>query len=129
MINRVQWSTGAAVGADGVATSTGYSVAVRGKVLAVHVAYLLTPPAATTDFTLSDEDDPAAESIITLVNAATDIKIYPRRATQTNANAALLYAAAGTPVSEPYVIHGRLKATIAQANALDYCTVTVWIER
>jgi hypothetical protein len=128
MINRVQFSTGAAVGADGAATSTGYSVAVRGKVLAVHVAYLLTPPAATTDFTLSDEDDPAAESIISLANAATDIKIYPRRVTEKNDGTDILYVA-GEEVFEPYVVHGRLKATIAQANALDYCTVTVWLER
>jgi hypothetical protein len=27
------------------------------------------------------------------------------------------------------VVHGRLEATIAQANANDYCDVTVWFER
>ncbi len=77
MIDRIVINTGPAVGADGSASATAYSPHVSGKVLAVYVAYLNSPPAGTTDFTLSDEADPTAESIITLVNAATDIKVYP----------------------------------------------------
>jgi hypothetical protein len=130
MIDRIQFSTGAcATAAAGSATATGYSPHVAGRVLAVAVEYQDSPPAATTDFTLADESDPLAEAIVTLANAATDLKLYPRRATQTNANAALLYAAGGTPVSEPYAVHGRLKATIAQANTGDSVLVTVWLER
>ena len=127
MIDRVQWSTGAAVGSAGSATATGYSAPVRGQVLAVHVDYQDSPPAGTTDFTLSDEDDPASESIISLANAATDVKIYPRRVTEKNDGTDILYTA-GEEVFEPYVVHGRLEATIAQANAGDYCVVTVWIQ-
>jgi len=127
VIDRVQFSTGAAVGGDGAATATGYSPHVRGRVLAVHVAYLDSPPAATTGFTLSDEGDPASEAIVSLANAATDVRLYPRRQVQSNANAGLTYD--GTrPVSEPYVVHGRLEATIAQANAGDSATVTVWLD-
>ena len=63
MINRVELSTGLAVGSAGSATATGYSVHVAGKVLAVYVDFQDSPPAATTDFTLSDEADPASESI------------------------------------------------------------------
>lgn len=127
MIDRVQWSTGAAVGSAGSATATAYSPPVRGKVLAVHIAYLDSPPAGTTDFTLSDEDDPAAESIITLANTATDIKIYPRRLVETNDGTDITFD--GTrKVYEPYSVHGRLKSVIAQANANDYCVVTVWLE-
>ena len=127
MIRQVQFSTGAAAGADGVATATGYSGGpVAGRVLAVHVDYLDSPP-ATTDLTLSDAGDPAAESILSLVNQATDIKIYPRRLVETNDGTDLTYD--GTrKVYEPHVVHGRLKAVIAQANAADSCTVTVWIE-
>ncbi len=33
------------------------------------------------------------------------------------------------PVCEPYAVHGRLKATLAQANSGDSCILTVWIER
>jgi len=128
MIDRVQWSTGVAAGGAGVATATGYSAAIQGEVLAVNVAYLDSPPAATTDFTLSDEQDPAAESIVSRVDSATDIKICPRRLTEKNDGTDILYAA-GEEVYEPYVVHGRLKAVIAQANNGDSCTVTVWFRR
>jgi len=126
MIDRVQFTTGAASGSAGSATSTGYSAHVAGEVLAVHVDYQDSPPAATTDFTLSDEADPASEAIIPLSNTATDIKIYPERVVEKNDGTDWLYAA-GEEVSRPYVVYGRLKAVIAQANANDYCIVTVWI--
>jgi len=126
MIDSVKWSTGAATGGAGVATATGYSPAIHGEILAVHVAYLGSPPAGTTDFTLSDEQDPAAESIITLVNAATDVKIYPRRVLEQNDGTDLFYVAAGESVYGLYAVHGRMEATIAGANNDDYCDVTVW---
>ncbi len=127
MIDRIQFTTGAAVGADGVATATDHSPHVAGKVLAVHVDYQDSPPAATTDFILSDEGDPASETIVSLTDQATDIKIYPRRVTEQNDGTDILYVA-GEEVFEPHVVHGRLEATIAQANAGDSVTVTVWIE-
>ncbi len=128
MIDRVFLTTGAATGSAGAATATGYSVEVSGEVLAVYVNYQDSPPAATTDFTLSDEADPASESIISISNSATDIKIYPRRVTEKNDGTDILYTT-GEEVYEPYVVHGRLEATIAQANANDYVDVTVWIRR
>jgi hypothetical protein len=127
MISMVVFSTGAATGGAGLATATGYSVPVIGKIMAVYVNYQDSPPAATTDFTLSDESDPASESIISLANQATDIKIYPRRVTEQNDGTDILYVA-GEEVFEPYVVHGRLEATIAQANNDDYVDVTVWYE-
>lgn len=127
MIDRIQFTTGAAVGSDAVATATGYSSHVAGLVLAVHVDYIDSPPAATTDFTLSDEGDPASEAIVSLTDQATDIKIYPRRVTEKNDGTDILYVA-GEEVFECYAVHGRLEATIAQANAGDSVTVTVWIE-
>lgn len=127
MLNVINFSTGAAAGSDGSATSTGYSVAVSGEVLAVYVDYKDSPPAGTTDFTLSCASDPASESIISLSNAATDIKIYPRRVLETNDGTDLTYD--GTrKVYGLYIIHGRLEAVIAGANAGDYCDVTVWIK-
>ena len=128
MIDSVKWSTGAASGGAGVATSTGYSPVIRGEVLAVYVDYQGSPPAGTTDFTLSDEQDPAAESIITLVDAATDVKIYPRRVTELNDGTDITYDGTNE-VYEPYVVHGRLKAVIAGANNDDYCNVTVWFKK
>jgi len=127
MIDRIQWTTGLAEGDDGSATATGYSPPVAGKVLAVHVDYKDSPP-NTTDFTLSDEEDPASESIVSLSDQATDVKVYPRRVTEKNDGTDILYTS-GEEVYEPYVVHGRLEAVIAQANADDYCVVTVWLER
>ena len=127
MIDRIQFSTGAAVGSDAAATATGYSSHVSGKVLAVHVDYVDSPPAGTTDFSLSDESDPASEAIVSLTDQATDIKIYPRRVTEKADGTDILYVA-GEEVYEPHVVHGRLEATIAQANAGDSVTITVWIE-
>ncbi len=126
MIDRIELTTGAAAGSAGSATATGYSAHVVGEVLAVYVNYQDSPPAGTTDFTLSDEADPASEAIISLTNAATDIKIYPRRVTEKNDGTDILYTT-GEEVFEPYVVHGRLEATIAGANANDYCDVTVWL--
>ncbi len=127
MIDRIQFSTGVAVGGDGVATATGLSGHVRGKVQKVHIDYLDSPPALTTDFTLSDESDPGSEAIVSLVDAATDITIYPRRITEKNDGTDVLYTT-GEEVHEAFVVHGRLEAVIAQANAGDSCTVTVWLE-
>lgn len=126
MIDRVTFSTGAATGGAGAATATGHSVHVAGEVLAVYVVYQDSPPAATTDFTLSDAADPASEAIISLTNAATDVKIYPRRITEKNDGTDILYVT-GEEVHEPYVVCGRLEATIAQANDDDYADVTVWV--
>jgi len=128
MIDRIQFGTGAATGSAGAATATGYSdTPVRGRVLAVWVAYTDSPP-ATTDLTLSDEDDPGGESIVSLSDANTDIKLYPRRVIETNDGTDITYD--GTrKVYEPYVVHGRLKATLAQADAGDSATITLWLER
>lgn len=125
----VKWSTGAATGGAGAATSTGHSPHISGKVKAVYVDYVGSPPAGTTDFTLSDENDPASESIVSLVNAATDTKLYPRRILEQADGTDLLYAAAGEEVYGEFVVHGRLEATIAGANNDDYCEVHVWYER
>lgn len=127
MIDRVQFTTGVAAGTAGSATNTGYSSHVSGEVLAVHVDYQDAPP-STTDITISDEADPAAEAIVSLVDQATDIKIYPRRVTEKNDGTDILYTT-GEEVFEPYVVHGRLKAVIAQANAADYAVITAWIRR
>ena len=122
MIDRVQWSTGAAAGSAGSATATGYSAPVNGEVLAVHVDYLDSPP-ATTDVTVSDEDDPSSEAIVNLANANTDVRLHPRR---------LVEGPDGTDATDAFdrfPVHGRLEAVIAGANAGDSVTVTAWIRR
>lgn len=121
MISRIDFTTGACAGGAGVSTATGYSGYTVGEILAVHVNYQGSPPAATTDFTLSHEGDPSGELIVNLVDQATDIKLYPRRLAEAND---------GTDATDafvPYIVDGRLIATIAQANDADYCDITVWI--
>jgi len=128
MIDRIKFSTGAAVGANGSATATGYSPHITGKILKVHVAYLDSPPAATTDLYLYEAEDPnATEYIVNLQNAATDATLYPRRNLVTNTNVALVYST-GNNVVDHYVACGRLAAKIDGANAADYVEVTVWFE-
>ncbi len=127
MIDRVEWGTGNTAGGAGVSTANANSPHVAGKILAVYVKYNGSPPGATTDFTLKDANDPGAESIVTLVDTATSQKLYPRRVTEKNDGTDILYVA-GEEVHEPYVVHGPLTATIAQANDDDSATVTVWVE-
>ena len=125
MIDRVQWNTGVAAGSAGSATATGYSPHIAGEVLAVHVAYEDTPP-ATTDITVSDEGDPSSEAIVSLANANTDIKLYPERVRETNDGTDQTYD--GTrKVYGPHVVHGRLEAVIAGADAGDSATITAWV--
>lgn len=126
MIDRVQWIVGPAVGDDDAATVTTYSPHVSGFVHKVHVDY--TSVAANPDFTLSDEGDPASELIVNLLNQKTDITVYPRRLTETNDGTDIVYA--GTDkVYERYIVHGRLEAIFAQADADEQVVCTVWIER
>ena len=127
MIDRVQWSTGAAAGSAGSATATGYSPHVQGEVMAVHVAYLDSPP-ATTDVTISDESDPDGEAIFTSTNNNADVKKYPRANAHKSGGAAYTYDGTNA-VPIPFVVHGRLKAAIAGANSGDSATVTVWLKR
>ena len=128
MIDRVKFSTGAAAGSAGSATSTGYSTPINGTILAVYVDYQGSPPAGTTDFTLSDEDDPASTAIVSRTNTATDAMLYPRAAATDNTGTAVTYDGTNE-IYVPFPVHGRLEATIAGANAADYCDVTVWVEK
>jgi hypothetical protein len=125
MISLVKFDTGAAAGSAGSATSTAYSTHISGEILAVYVKYQGSPPAGTTDFTLSDETDPSSENIISITDAATDIKIYPRRVLELNDGTDITYDGTNE-VYGKYIVHGRLEAKIDDANAADYCDVYVW---
>ncbi len=126
MIDRIEIK-GTCVGVDGSATVTAYGPHSQGRVLAAHVSYAGDDP-GTTDVTLTDTADPASEAILTLANNATDTKIYPRRLLETNDGTDLTYD--GTrKVYGHYVLHGRPKLVVAQANAGDVITITLWIEK
>ncbi len=127
MIDLVKFTTDPATGGDGLATATGYSPPVYGRLLSVNVQYNDSPP-TTTDITVYDEGDPAQETILLKTNNNTDFRCYPRRTVQNYVAVDLTYD--GTrKVSDYFVVHGRLKGVINQANDGDSITFMVWIER
>ncbi len=125
MIDRIQIKATAS-GTAGAAAATAYGPHVAGEILKVHVDY--TGDTNTMDVALVDEADPGAEEIVNLDNQDTDIALYPRRVLETNDGTDLTYD--GThKVYAPYVVHGRLKLTVAQADDGDIVEATVWIRR
>lgn len=129
MIDRIQFDTGTATGDDGAATSTGHSPHVSGLIQAVHLCYNDDPPAGT-DFTLSDEGDPHDDLIVDLSgdSPVVDQKLYPRTVAVYADGTAFTYDGSSAYVQVPFAVHGRLEATIDEANAGDSVTVTVWIQ-
>jgi len=127
MIDLVKFTTQAATGGDGAAVATGFSPSVFGRVLSVNVQYHNSPP-STADVNLYDEGDPAAETILSKLNNNVDFRCYPRRGVQNNAGTDLTYD--GTrKINEHYVVHGRLKGVLSQANDGNAATFLVWMER
>jgi hypothetical protein len=102
----------------GSATVTGYGPEMVGEILAFSVEYLDSPP-ATTDVVISDARDPANAAILTLANANTDGRWYPR---------SYLCDDVGTPWSLPVEIpiESRLKVVMTGANVGDSVNVGVW---
>ncbi|MDD5466339.1 MAG: hypothetical protein PHS96_00895 [Anaerolineales bacterium] len=125
MIDRVFFTSGAVP--PGGSTAQGYSPRIAGLVLAVHVAYL-GGGAATTDFSLTAEDNPAQEPVVELLDQASNALLYPRRPVQDRAGAGLTYDGAH-PVAAPYAVAGRLVATLTGANPGQSVAVTAWVQR
>lgn len=97
--------------------ATGYTAPVSGFVHAI----TYTPPGANAlatgaDVTVTGET--GKHAIVTITNLGTsDVAVYPRAATASTANAALLYAAGGTAVSDRIPVAGeRVKIVIAEGG-------------
>lgn len=120
-------SSGVAVGNNGSATANADTgVIISGRVIAVGVVYLDSPPAGTTDVVVATKGtNGPAQTLLSLANAATDGWWYPRVGAHSTAGAAMLYAAGGTAVGEPLAVHDLVNVSIAQANAGD--SVDVWL--
>ncbi len=130
MVDRVVLLTAAAAGGAGVATGTVTSGRViSGKILAVHLRYIGSPPAATADVTLKDggKTVPTQQTILSITDAATDGWFYPRVPVKTNANVAITYDNT-RPVHEHYVVSDHLVLTLAQADNDDQVEATVYFE-
>ena len=122
-------SSGAAVGGAGVATANlTSSIVVRGQVLSVYVAYLLTPP-STTDVTIATAGVSAlpAATILSLANANTNIVKYPRVGAHKTDGTNATYDGTNQ-IFEPQYVHDKVKVTIAQSNADDYVEVYLVIK-
>lgn len=128
MIDRIVFTTGPAVGTNGVAVATGYSAPVNGEVMAVYIKYQDNPPAATTDFKLSEEDTPTSGNIISLSNTATSTRVFPRVLIKDNTGTNITYDG-NRNVPDYYIALGRLKGILSQCNEGDYADITVWMRR
>lgn len=129
MIDRITLLTAAATGGAGVATGTVKSDRViTGKIHAVHLRYLDSPP-ATAEATLEDGGTVASEQqILASITGNTDMWFYPRVLTRTNGNDDITYN--GTdPVYDKYVVSDHLVLTLAAANNGDQVEATVFFER
>ena len=86
------------------------------ELVAVYLNYHASAP-ATTDVTISSPGNPAALTILTRSNSATDGWFYPHVNDHDNAAAAVTGS-----YSDP-VVHGNLLIEVAQADALTDCLV------
>lgn len=116
-------NSGAAVGGNGVATSTGTSNnVIRGVILAVQVKYNDAPPAGTTVVTVKTKGTNAPTyNILVITNAATD-GVFCSRLDSYNAAGTALLTYDQLPVVEDYV-----QVVIAGANAADNVDVYLYV--
>lgn len=118
--------SGAAAGNNGAATANADSGVVSGRIVAVGLEYLDSPPAGTTDVVVATKGGRGpAQTILSIANAATNGWFYPRVGTVSTSGAAMLYAAGGAAVGEPLAVADVVNVKIDQANAGD--GVNVWL--
>lgn len=117
-------SSGKAEGSNGVATSNA-SKKIIGKILAIGLLYLDSPPGATTDVVISEpvqaENHPV-QTFLTRTDTATDGWFYPRRVYDDNVGAAI------TGEETEFVVSHEINVKINQANANDEVVATIVVE-
>lgn len=117
-------NSGAAVGANGVATANADSSnVIRGIVRAIHVKYNDSPPAGTTDVVIKTKGtDAPSLTLLTITNSATDAWKMVKHAVQSNL---------GADIANEYdfpAIHDLVNVKIDQANAGDNIDVFLLVE-
>ena len=111
----------------GAGTSTGEkdtNLQLLGELVGFYIKYSTTP-ASTIDTeidTLGTDDIPSYQ-LLKLTDNVTSGLFLVRKATVDINGAALLYAAGGTPQTEPIPIMDKLKITLVQGNIADYADV------
>lgn len=101
---------------DASGDGTGYTGVVDGLIQAIrYVADGTSPYANTADFTVTTEA--SGQAVLTATNVAASATYQPRAALVSVANAALLYAAAGEPVTDRIPVGAeRVKIVVAQGG-------------
>ena len=116
-------SSGVAAGVDGSATSTGQSeVAIRGKVIAVHLAFDDSPPANTEVLVKTSGDNVPEITLVDFTDVLTDGWYFVRAPAVDTQNGAI------TNSHVPIPIYDKIKVTIDKANAGDSVTVNLMME-
>ena len=91
------------------------------ELVAIYLDFHASAP-ATTDTTISSPGNPAALTLLTVSNSATDAWKYPSVNLHDNTGAAITGAYA------PPIIHGNLSVALAQCDALtDALVATVYV--
>lgn len=110
-------------GADGSATGTAYSSKpLSGELYALYVDWHASAPAGTSDITItvdSDDNHPAI-TIYAKTDSVTDAWVYP--VVQSTGTDGVAVAS----VYQHILVSGRVKAAVAQSNALTACA-TVYL--
>ena len=120
-IRKYKISSGA-IAADGSASA--YSVAIRGRILAVGVDY----PTNTCTVDLDSDGEASAQKILDLAAANTDATYYPRTPVCIYTGAETVFWYTALKVYEPFVVYGRVKLTIASGTAGESVSVYLVVE-
>ncbi len=111
----------------GETTAISYSVPIRGRILAVGINY----PSNTCTVDLDSDGEAAAQKVLDLAAANTDVVIYPRTLVQDNTGTDVdMSDAQGGDVKkyEYFVVYGRIKLSLASGTALDTVSVDLIVE-
>ena len=123
MIRRLSIAVTGAVGNDGEATAnTTTDNPINGVIRAIHLTYVGSPPAGTTDVTVAGATAPAL-AILTKSDAATNGWFYPMHQAQASVGATNIVNQGAL-----VVVDDRIKVTIAGANNADGVTAVVVYE-
>jgi hypothetical protein len=118
-VRRTTLTATGATGGAGAATATATTqIPIDGEILAVHLAYLGTPP-VTTDVTLVEGGVTPSQTILSIANAATDGWFYPMAQAKNTSGTDI------TGMGRELYVGGNLTLTIAQANDTNGVTATI----
>jgi hypothetical protein len=124
MIDLIHIKTVAA-GQTGSASCVTYSPQVSGKVIAVATKPVGNPSPSIL-LQLQDENDPVQEFIIDYMKSSPG-KLYPRRHLESNTGEIHFLSGDNYQTGE-FAVHGRLKATLSQADPGDTVLFYIWLE-